>query len=485
MTKHISYPCGRYQSLPTSRREMLSRCAGGFGALALAALQSDVSFAGNDAGSSGPGHAGHGPHHEVRAKNVVFLYMDGGPSQVDTFDPKPMLDKYNGKDPGQLFDVEPTQFNNNGSVLASPWKFKQYGESGIPVSDLFPHVAGCVDELAVVRSMTSGFPEHTFANYFLHTGSALQGRPSMGAWVNYGLGSECRDLPGFVVLNGGLIPPGGLDCFGSGFLPASYQGSVFKPSGTGVANISPPESSLQEQRKKLDLIGQLDGLATEQFGKHDNLESAIRNYELAYAMQMAVPEVMSLNEEPAHVQKSYGMESQYEPTRIYAAQCLIARRMLEQGVRFIELTCPRVGGDRWDQHSNLKSGHENNARAVDQPIAALLKDLRQRDMLDDTLVVWAGEFGRTPFAQGKNGRDHNQFGFTVWLAGGGVKPGVTYGATDDWGYKAVEDRAEMHDLHATMLHLMGVDHTRSTFRFSGRDMRLTDVHGHVIHDIIG
>jgi hypothetical protein len=307
----------------------------------------------------------------------------------------------------------------------------------------------------------------------------------MGAWVNYGLGSECRNLPGFVVLNGGLIPPGGLDCFGSGFLPASHQGSVFKPSGTGVANIQPLEANPQKQREKLKLISRLDGLAAAQFGKHDSLESAIRNYELAYAMQMAVPEVMSLTEEPAHLQKMYGMESKYEPTRIYAAQCLIARRMLEQGVRFIELTCPKVGGDRWDQHSNLKSGHENNARAVDQPIAALLKDLRQRDLLDETLVVWAGEFGRTPFAQGKNGRDHNQFGFTVWLAGGGVKPGTIYGATDEFGYKAVENRAEMYDLHATMLYLMGVDHTRSTFRFSGRDMRLTDVHGHVIHDIIG
>lgn len=485
MSKHNIYPCQRLQSPPTTRRDMLAKCASGFGALALAALHSDSSFARDGAKSSEPGHADHGPHHEVRAKNVVFLYMDGGPSQVDTFDPKPMLDKFNGKDPGQLFDVEPTQFNNNGTVLASPWKFKQYGESGISVSELFPHVAQCVDELAVVRSMTSGFPEHTFANYFLHTGSGLQGRPSMGAWVNYGLGSECQNLPGFVVLNGGLIPPGGLDCFGSGFLPASYQGSVFKPSGTGVANITPNEASEKEQREKLDLINRLDGLAAKQFGKHDSLESAIKNYELAYAMQMAVPEVMSISDEPAHLQKMYGIESKYEPTRIYAAQCLIARRMLEQGVRFIELTCPKVGGDRWDQHSNLKSGHENNARAVDQPIAALLKDLRQRGMLDDTLVVWAGEFGRTPFAQGKNGRDHNQFGFTVWLAGGGVKPGTIHGATDEWGYKAVENRAEMYDLHATMLHLMGVDHKRSTFRFSGRDMRLTDVHGHVIHDIVG
>ncbi|MEM0925808.1 MAG: DUF1501 domain-containing protein, partial [Planctomycetota bacterium] len=228
----------------------------------------------------------------------------------------------------------------------------------------------------------------------------------------------------------------------------------------------------------------LDRLASKQFGKHDSLESAIQNYELAYSMQMAVPEVMSLAKEPEHIRSMYGLDATYEPTRIYAAQCLIARRMVEQGVRFVELTCPKVGGDRWDQHSNLKKGHENNARAVDQPIAALLKDLRQRGMLDETLVVWSGEFGRTPFAQGKNGRDHNQFGFTVWLAGGGVKPGIVYGATDEWGYKAIENRVEMHDLHATMLHLLGVDHTQSTFRFSGRDMRLTDVHGHVIDDII-
>ena len=230
---------------------MLSQCASGFGALALAALHSDPAFANGSGASTGAGKAGHGPHHEVRAKNVVFLYMDGGPSQVDTFDPKPMLDKFNGKDPGQLFNVEPTQFNNNGTLLASPWKFKQHGESGIPVSELFPHVAETVDEMAVVRSMTSGFPEHTFANYFLHTGSALQGRPSMGAWVNYGLGSECQNLPGFVVLNGGLIPPGGLDCFGSGFLPASYPGIRFSSHpGTGVANIKPVDATPQEQREE-------------------------------------------------------------------------------------------------------------------------------------------------------------------------------------------------------------------------------------------
>lgn len=476
-----SYPCGRYRSPSLSRRAMLSQCSSGFGALALAALCSDRSYG---ALADPTQMAGHGPHHEVRAKHVIFLYMDGGPSQVDTFDPKPLLDKYNGRDPAELFTVEPTQFNNNGKVLASPWKFQHYGESGLPVSSLFPHVATCADDLAVVRSLTSEFPEHTFANYFLHTGSGLQGRPSMGAWVNYGLGSECHDLPGFVVLNGGLIPPGGLDCFGSGFLPASYQGSVFKPSGTGVANIQRSEASDEQQRQKLALVRKLDLLGNEQFGTHDALESAIRNYELAYSMQMAVPQVMSLDDEPAHIKTMYGMEATYEATRIYGAQCLIARRMIERGVRFIELTCPQVGGDRWDQHANLKDGHENNARAVDQPIAALIKDLKQRGLLKDTLIVWAGEFGRTPFAQGSDGRDHNPFGFTVWLAGGGVKAGTIYGATDEFGYKAIENRTEMHDLHATILHLMGVDHTRSTFRFGGRDMRLTDVKGHVLHDIL-
>jgi hypothetical protein len=410
--------------------------------------------------------------------------MDGGPSQIDTFDPKPLLDKYNGQDPGKLFKVEATQFNNNGTVLASPWKFNPYGQSGIPISDLFPHIAQSADELAVIRSMVSEFPEHTFANYFLHTGSGLQGRPSMGAWVNYGLGSEAQNLPGFVVINGGLIPPGGLDCFGSGFLPASYQGSVFKPSGSAVANISPTETSPERQSEKLALMRQLDEIALTGYGTHDNLESAIKNYELAYQMQMAVPDLMALDQETQATHSMYGTDAEYGPTKIYAAQCLLARRLIERGVRFIELTCPNVGTDRWDQHGNLKQGHQDNARAVDQPIGALLKDLRGLGLLDETLVVWAGEFGRTPFAQGADGRDHNQYGFSIWMAGGGVKPGTIYGATDEWGYKAIENRTEIHDLHATMLHLLGVDHTRSTFRFGGRDMRLTDVKGHVISDVI-
>lgn len=500
MTKWKRYPCGQVRSpghvssgAPTllSRREMLGRCASGFGAVALAALAHDPAYA--DAvpaaasrdSNLGAGVAGHGPHHRATAKNVIFLYMDGGPSQVDTFDPKPLLDKYNGQDPGAFFKVEATQFNNNGKVLASPWKFQPHGEAGIPISELFPYIAASADELAVIRSMVSEFPEHTFANYFLHTGSGLQGRPSMGAWVNYGLGSECKNLPGFVVINGGLIPPGGLDCFGSGFLPASYQGSVFKPSGSAVANILPGDGNSVRQAGKLALMRQLDSLNLGSlYGAHDSLESAVRNYELAYQMQMAVPELMALAEETESTQEMYGMRSDYEPTRTYAAQCLLARRLVERGVRFIELTCPSVGHDRWDQHANLKKGHEDNARAVDQPIGALLKDLRQRGLLDETLVVWSGEFGRTPFAQGSDGRDHNPFGFSLWMAGGGIRPGTIYGATDEWGYKAIENRTEIHDLHATMLHLLGVDHTRSTFRFGGRDMRLTDVKGHVIEALL-
>ena len=474
--RYVQSPeCTGFRSAPRNRREMLLQTASGFGAVALSAL---------GVGRSWASQGSHGLHLPARAKNVIFLYMDGGPSQVDTFDPKPMLDKYHGQDPAKIFKVEPTQSNNNGTVLASPWKFQQYGQSGIPVSDLFPYVAKQVDELAVIRSAVSEFPEHTFANYFLHTGSGVQGRPSMGAWINYGLGSVCENLPGFVVLNGGLIPPGGIDCFGSGFLPAAFQGSVFKPSGSAVANIARTEASGEQQRRKLDLVNRLDRQSMEQFGANDALESAIANYELAFQMQTAVPDLMELSQEPASIHELYGMNATYAPTRIYAAQCLVARRLVQRGVRFIELTCPSVGGDRWDQHSGLREGHENNARAVDQPIAALLQDLRQQGLLDETLVVWAGEFGRTPFAQGADGRDHNPFGFTLWMAGGGVKPGTIYGATDEWGYKAIENRVEIHDIHATMLHLLGVDHTRSTFRFGGRDMRLTDVKGHVIHDII-
>ena len=332
--------------------------------------------------------------------------------------------------------------------------------------------------------MTSKFPEHTAANYFLHTGSGLQGRPSMGAWVGYGLGTENQNLPGFVVLNGGLIPPGGLDNFNSGYLPAAYQGSVFNPGNTPVANIKPAESSPAIQRRKLDLMRQLDLSSKERFAGEDQIESAILNYETAFRMQAAVPDLMDLSGESDTVKKMYGLESDFNQTKTFGRQCLLARRLVERGVRFIELTCPGGNGDRWDQHGNLVDGHNKNCKTVDQPIAALITDLKKLGILEETLVIWTGEFGRTPFAQGGNGRDHNPFGFTTWLAGGGVKPGVSYGATDEWGYKAIENKVEIHDLHATMLHLLGIDHTKSTFRFSSRDMRLTDVHGHIIKDIL-
>ena len=410
--------------------------------------------------------------------------MDGGVSQVDSFDHKPMLQRYHGRDPHTVFAVEPTQFNNVGRVMMSPWKFRRYGQCGRHVSELFPHVARQVDDLAVIHSMTSHFSEHTSANYFLHTGSGIQGRPSMGAWTSYGLGSENRNLPGFVILNGGLIPPGGLDNFNSGFLPAAFQGSVFRPGDPPVANIRPLEREANQQRQKLDLLRQLDQAGQARLGRVDEIESAIANYETAYRMQAAVPELMDLAGESNATKELYGTNSTYNGTRIFGTQCLVARRLVERGVRFIELTCPSLGHDRWDQHGNLKRGHEDNARAVDQPIAALLRDLKTRGLWEQTLVVWTGEFGRTPFAQGSDGRDHNPFGFTLWLAGGGVKGGLSFGATDEFGYKAVDGVREIHDLHATMLHILGVDHTRQTFRFGGRDMRLTDVHGEVIHEIL-
>jgi hypothetical protein len=470
--------CGRFLR-PLTRREMLGRCANGFGLVALAALLAEDS--GGQPASAAPRRV---QHHPPRARNVIFLYMDGGPSQVDTFDPKPLLERYHGRDPHTVFRVEPTQFNNVGRVMASPWRFRRYGQSGLPVSDLFPQVARHADELAVIRSVISASPEHTSANYFLHTGSVLQGRPSMGAWVSYGLGSENRNLPGFIVLNGGLIPPGGLDNFNSGFLPAAYQGSVFRPSDPPVANIRPLEPSDRHQRGKLRLQERLDRLHLRDAGRSDQVESAIANYETAYRMQRAVPELMDLGGETRATRQLYGLDARSEPTRIFAAECLLARRLVERGARFLELTCPSVGTDRWDQHGGLRSGHERNARAVDQPIAGLLTDLKARGLLDETLVLWAGEFGRTPFAQGSDGRDHNQYGFTVWMAGGGVKGGTVHGETDEFGYKVVRDRVEVHDLHATMLHLLGVDHTRLTFRFGGRDMRLTDVHGEVVRDVL-
>jgi hypothetical protein len=466
-----------------SRREMLKSFACGFASVAFSGL-----FAQNlQASVTRPNPlAPRLPHFKPRARSIIFLYMDGGVSQVDSFDYKPLLEKHHGEDPHKAIGkLEKTQFANVGKVMKSPWAFSRRGQSGLWISDLFPQIANVADELCVIKSMTSKFPEHTSANYFLHTGTGLQGRPSMGSWATYGLGSENQDVPGFVLLNGGLIPSGGMDNFNNGFLPASYQASVFQSKDPPLANIRPSEKSPRLQQLKTELIRDLDEQTLQQAGHLDALESAIANHELAARMQLAVPELLSLEHESAATKKLYGFDSDYEFTRGYARQCLIARRLVERGVRFVELTCQKIGGyDRWDAHGDLTKNHRQNALAVDQPIRALLIDLKERGLLDDTLVVFSGEFGRTPFAQGSDGRDHNEFGYSVWMAGGGVKPGMSFGETDDWGYKAVVDKLEMHDLHATMLYLLGLDHTKLTYRFSGRDMRLTDVYGKVIQEII-
>jgi hypothetical protein len=479
----MGHSCDRVAT-PLTRREMLARCANGFGAMALSALYGKVA----PAFAQDPQDLlRRGLHHAPRARNVIFLYMDGAPSQVDTFDYKPMLEKHHGKDPKEVIGkVEKTQFDNNGKVMKPLWKFRQRGQSGLWCSDLLPNIAGCMDDLCVVKSVTSNFSEHTSANYFLHTGTGSQGRPSMGAWVSYGLGTDNQNLPGFIVLNGGLIPVGGLDNFNSGFLPASYQGSVFRPADPPVANLRRLEKTPELQKRKADFVKALDARARATPGYDEQFESAVRNYELSENMEAVAPETMDLSKESEETKKLYGLDAAFPQTRIYARQCLSARRMVERGVRFVELTCPVIGGaDRWDQHGGLKKGHEDNARAVDQPVAGLLKDLKARGLLDQTLVIWAGEFGRTPFAQGSDGRDHNPYAFTVWMAGGGVKAGTAYGETDEWGYKVVNGRLEMHDLHATILHLLGVDHKRLTVRFGGRDMRLTDVHGEVVREILG
>lgn len=457
---------------------MLGRCAGGFGAVALSSLLADPAF-----GKTKSPFAPRSTHHHPKAKSVIFLYMDGGVSQVDSFDYKPRLEKDHGKPFSAK--INPTQFDNIGKTLKSPWNFKEYGQCGLNVSDLFPYVGEMADNLCVVRSMTSKFSEHNSANFFLHTGFGVQGRPSMGSWMSYGLGAEANDLPGFVVLNGGLVPSGGWDNFGNGFLPASHQATVFKTGKEPLADIRPRESRKGAQEAKLGLLNKLDQGVLERLGRVDGIESAIANYEMAYRMQAAVPELIDIKGETDVTQKLYGLDAKFEPTRTFGMQCLIARRLVEKGVRFIELTCPRISGnDRWDAHGGLKKNHGDNSRAIDQPIAGLLRDLKSRGMLKDTLVVWSGEFGRTPFAQGSNGRDHNPFGFTIWMAGGGVKEGFTYGSTDEFGYRAVENKLEIHDMHATMLHLLGMDHKKMTYRFDGRDMRLTDTHGNVAHDLI-
>jgi hypothetical protein len=457
-----------------SRRQFLERAACGFGALAFDALFAQA--------------ATREPHFAAKAKNVIFLFMDGGPSQMDTFNPKPRLITDNGKP--LPFQPPATQFNIGNRIFASPFAFQRYGQSGAWVSELFPHLAQCVDDMTFLHSMVSDHSEHTAANYFMHSGSGFQGRPGVGAWVNYGLGSVSDNLPGYVVLENGLVPPGGLDLFNSGFLPASFQATLFRQGEQPVADLTPREGSKELQRAKLDLLRDLNHTAKARFAGSSEVEATIQNYELAFRMQSAVPDLTELGNESDAVKTMYGLND--PDTQEFGLSCLLARRLVQRGVRFVELLTPaRKGLDRWDQHSDLVKGHRINAKAVDQPIAALLKDLKATGLLDSTLVLWGGEFGRTPSAQTdpsgnmeRVGRDHNPFGFTMWMAGAGLKPGIAYGQTDEFGYFATENKVHVHDLHATILHLLGLDHKRLTYRYSGRDMRLTDVHGELVKAIL-
>lgn len=401
--------------------------------------------------------------------------MDGGVSHVDTFDPKPALDRY----VGQPWSMDPTR-----KWQRSPWNFARHGQNGAWVSELFPHIATCVDDMAIIRSMKADLPIHSTGVLYLHTGHNLAGRPSLGSWMNYGLGSENENLPGYVVLTFGHVPVGGLEAFGSGFLPSSHGATLLRADGPPIENLSQTgDPSLQ--RKKLSLLQQQDTEFSERLGKNDAVENAIRNYELAAQMQTLVPDVLDETKETQATRDLYGLDDPDIKTRLYARQCLRARRLVESGVRFVQVNCPYgQSNGTWDQHGDLKAGHERNAKQTDRAIAGLIKDLKQRGLLDQTLIVWAGEFGRTPHAPGPNGRDHHPEGFSVFLVGGGVKGGVVHGATDEFGVHAVDRVCTMHDLHATILHLCGIDHEKLTYRFAGRDFRLTDVHGHVVNEIL-
>jgi hypothetical protein len=475
-----------------SRRELLTHASTGFGMVALSALLGRGAFGSETVSSKNNSAASplaaKPPHFPARVKSVIFCFMSGGVSAVDSFDPKPRLKIDHGKP--MPASVRAAKFTTPGKLMASPWEFRRRGQSGLPVSDLFPHIGECADDLGVIRSMTSTASEHAQANYFVHTGFSLAGYPSAGAWATYGLGSECNELPGFVVLASGGAPLGGINIYGSGFLPGLHQASLIDPSqAEPLSNIVPREPD-RRQRLRMRHVERLDREHLQALRGEEQIESAIRNYEIAYRMQSAVPDLLDISGESKATRSLYGLDSPVNETAEYGRQCLLARRLVERGVRFIELTClPRPSelgqtGNPWDQHGKLKIGHEEMAQQVDQPIAGLIRDLKQRGLFDETLIVWAGEFGRTPYAEGFDGRDHNPYGFSVWLAGGGVKGGTAYGATDEFGFHAVENKSTVYDLWATVLHLLGVDHKELTYRHGGRDFRLTDVHGNVVHDIL-
>lgn len=470
-----------------SRRAALERAAGGFGWMAAAALLAQtapevaeaVTIPSAVSGNPAEPRVAHFP---ARARRIIFLFMKGGPSQVDTFDPKPLLDRDDGKPfPGSKPRV---QFAPTGALLKSPWEFREHGQSGLPVSELFPHVAQCVDDLCVIRSLHGTNPAHGGALLKLHTGSDNFIRPSMGSWVCYGLGSENANLPAFLTICPTLAH-GGANNWGAAFLPAWTQGTPMGnasvPSERALVRHIQARVPATEQRRELDFLAQLNREHLSNHGPASDLEGRINAFELAFRMQMAMPEAQDLSGESEATRRLYGLDDPV--TANFGRQCLMARRFAERGVRFVQVT-HSDGEVQWDQHGNLRKGHAKNAREVDRPIAGLLRDLKARGLLEDTLVLWGGEFGRTPAAQGgRDGRDHNPEGFTMWLAGGGVRAGTAYGATDEHGWFAAENKVHIHDLHATLLALLGLDHERLVYRYAGRDFRLTDVHGEVVHGI--
>jgi hypothetical protein len=472
---------------PISRRESLRRAAVGFGSLALASMLAEPGRAAKAAPGAAPAAANplaaRPPHHAARAKRVIFLFMTGGPSQVDTFDPKPLLARDDGKP--LPFAKPRVQFNGTGNLLKSPWQFKQYGEGGLWVSELFPHVARRADDLCLLHSVHGTNPAHGGALLKLHTGSENFVRPSIGSWVSYGLGTENANLPAFVTICP-TLGHGGVNNWSSAFLPAVYSGTPLGdasiPSDKArvkyISNARWPRALQQLQLERLRAMNEAHLAAG---AANAALEARIASFELAFRMQSEIPRVEDLSAESAATLKLYGLDDPV--TANFGRMCLMARRFAEAGVRYIQVT-HSDSKVQWDQHSELKDGHEKNAREVDLPIAGLLTDLKARGLLDDTLVWWGGEFGRTPTAEGKDGRDHNPEGFTMWLAGGGVKGGYRHGTTDDYGYYADQNKVHMHDLHATILHILGLDHERLTYRHAGRDFRLTDVEGNVVHDVL-
>ena len=461
---------------PLTRRGFLQRSSMGFGWLAFAGLAHRWAAADNRAPAA---------HFVPRAKHVIFLFMDGGVSHVDTFDPKPELTKRHGRSAEWEWDGRSQALSPGRKWLKNLWEFKQRGQSGLWVSELFPHIAEVADDLCVVRSMVGESPLHGAQTLLLHTGRGTGAAPSVGAWISYGLGTLNEQLPGYILLNNDWVPNGGLENFTSAWLPATHRAAMIRARGMPVDNIVPADPALV-QRAKLEFLREQDAAASVARGGSEAIESAVRNYETAARMQSLVPALCDVTGESAATLRLYGVDRRDEFERFYALQCLRARRMVEAGVRFIEITCPltHTNNAPWDQHGELKLRHEENARITDRPVAALIKDLKARGLLEETLVLWAGEMGRTPHSGGTDGRDHHVSGYSIWMAGGGIRGGMTYGATDEMGMTAIEHRVDVHDLHATILHQLGVDHERLTYRFGGRDMRLTDVHGKVITKIL-